>query len=52
MTHPFILRLLQDLSAFNELNERIVKVISDVFKVDAEEICRKNGITYFVKSPE
>lgn len=43
-----ILKLLYDLSAFNQLTERIVNIISDVFKVDAKGICRENGIVYFL----
>jgi len=41
-----ITQLLSDLSAFNKLDAQIVKIISDVFEVDAVEICRENGITY------
>jgi len=44
-----ITQLLSDLSAFNKLDRFIVQIISDVFKIDALEICRKNGITYFIE---
>jgi len=47
-----IIQLLSDLSAFNKLDRRIVQIISDVFKINALEICRKNGITYFIKKDE
>ena len=43
-----LIKLLSDLAAFNQLNDRIVKIISDVYEVDAAKICRDNGITYFV----
>lgn len=42
-----ILRLLSNLAAFNKLDERVVDIISKVFKIDAKEICEKWGITYF-----
>ena len=40
--------LLYDLHAFNQLNDRIVSLISQNFKVDAEGICRKEGIVYWI----
>lgn len=43
-----ILRLLSNLAAFNKLDERVVDIISKVFKVDAKEICEKWGITYYI----
>jgi hypothetical protein len=43
-----ILRLLSNLSAFNKLDARVVNIISEVFKIDAKEICRKWGISYFI----
>ena len=42
-----ILRLLSNLSAFNKLDVRVVSIISEVFKIDAKELCRKWGISYF-----
>ena len=42
-----ILRLLSNLSAFNKLDARVVSIISEVFKIDTKEICRKWGISYF-----
>jgi len=45
---PEIIQLLSDLAAYNKLDKRIVQIISDVFKVDAFEICKANGITYWV----
>lgn len=42
-----IIKLLSDLSAFNKLDRRVIQIISDVFKINALEICRENGITYF-----
>jgi hypothetical protein len=41
-----ILNLLSDLHAFNLLTEKIVLLISVNFNVDAEKICKENGITY------
>lgn len=41
-----IIKLLSDLHAFNILTERIVKIISDAFNVDAELLCKEYGITY------
>ena len=41
------MRLLSNLAAFNKLDERVVDIISKVFKMDAKEICEKWGITYF-----
>jgi len=43
-----IIALLSDLSAFNKLDKRIVQIISDVFKIDAKQVCIDNGITYFI----
>lgn len=43
-----IIQLLNDLSAFNKLDRRVVQIISDVFKIDASELCKQNGITYFI----
>ena len=37
---------MDDLHAFNILDERIVNLISANFGVDAKEICEKYGITY------
>jgi hypothetical protein len=45
-----IIKLLSNLSAFNKLDERTVKIISDTFQVDAVQLCQKNGITYFVSN--
>lgn len=42
--------LLSSLAAFNKLDKQIVKIISDELRVDAEGICKENGITYFIKS--
>jgi hypothetical protein len=44
-----IIQLLSDLAAFNELNSRIIQIISDVFETNAEKICKDNGITYFTE---
>jgi len=44
-----IIRLLSNLSAFNQLTNRSVSIITEVFKIDAFELCKKYGITYFVK---
>ena len=44
-----IVRLLSDLSAFNKLDSMMVNIISGVFGVDAKEICRENGITYWLE---
>ncbi len=41
-----IVSFMDDLHAFNLLNERIVNLISANFGVDAKEICRHYGITY------
>jgi hypothetical protein len=41
-----IIKLLSDLAAFNKLDQRIVQIISNAFKVDAKQICKNNGITY------
>jgi len=43
-----VIKLLSDLAAFNKLDSRIVQIISDAFKVDAKELCKENGITYFI----
>ena len=43
-----IIQLLSNLSAFNKLDKKVVQIISDIFKINALEICRKNGITYFI----
>ena len=45
-----IIELLSDLAAFNKLDLQIVNIISDVFKVNAKEICKYNGITYTIPS--
>lgn len=45
-----IITLLSDLAAFNKLDNTIVTLISNAFNVNAAELCRKNGITYFIKS--
>ena len=39
-------QLLSNLSAFNKLDKRIVDTVSEVFKLDADGICKQNGITY------
>ena len=44
-----IKKLLEDLHAFNKLDKRVVDIISEVFGVDAKEICSKYGITYWIK---
>ena len=44
-----IIKLLSDLAAFNKLDNTIVSLISQAFDVNAEEICKKNGITYWIK---
>ncbi len=41
-----ILDLIKSLHAFQKLDDRVLRVISNVFKVDAFEICKENGITY------
>ena len=41
-----IVKLLSDLAAFNKLDATIVQLISDIFKVDAEQLCHDYGITY------
>ena len=41
-----VTNLLYDLHAFNLLNDRIVDVISFRLGIDAEELCRQEGITY------
>jgi hypothetical protein len=43
-----IIKLLSDLAAFNKLDKRILLIISNVFKVNAVDICKENGITYFI----
>ena len=40
--------LLRSLHAFQELNERIVNIISYTLNVDAKLICKENGIVYNV----
>lgn len=44
-----VIRLLSNLSAFNKLDKRVVSIITEVFKIDADELCKKYGITYFIK---
>jgi hypothetical protein len=41
--------LLYSLHAFNKLDNIVVNIISEAFNVDAKEICKKQGITYFIK---
>jgi hypothetical protein len=41
-----VINLLYDLHAFNLLNDRMVKLIGINLEVDAEELCRQEGITY------
>ena len=41
-----VIDLLYDLHAFNLLNDRIVEAISYRLGIDAEELCRQEGITY------
>jgi hypothetical protein len=43
-----VIILLYELHTFNKLDKRIVSAISRAFNVDAEEICKKDGITYNV----
>ena len=43
-----IINLLFALHKFNKLNALIVGLISESFQVDAETICKENGITYFL----
>ena len=44
-----IVTLLYDLAAFNKLDNIVVSLISEAFNVDAAALCRKKGITYFIK---
>lgn len=44
-----VLNLLSDLAAFNQLNEKIVIIISNTFNIDAKQLCKDNGIVYFIK---
>jgi hypothetical protein len=44
-----VTNLLASLSAFNQLNQRIVRQISISFSIDAEAICRRWGITYYLR---
>lgn len=41
-----VIKLLRSLSAFNVLTKQIVDIITDVFHIDAEALCKKYGITY------
>lgn len=41
-----VVEMLQKLHTFNQLNNQKVKLIGDVFNVDAEEYCSEYGITY------
>ena len=43
-----IVKLLSDLAAFNKLDATVIQLISDIFEVDADDLCTENGITYFV----
>ena len=43
-----VVELLRSLHAFNKLDATTISIITDVFSVDAEEICREYGITYFL----
>jgi len=45
-----IVELLYDLHTRNLLNEYIVNSISINFKIDAEQLCSINGITYNLES--
>ena len=38
-----------DLAAFNKLNKFIVDHLSSSFNVNAELLCKRNGITYWIK---
>ena len=41
-----IVELIKYLHTFNEINNRTIDGISQCFNVDAEAICREQGITY------
>ena len=41
-----LIELLRDLHAFGKLDERVISIISAVFRVDVSELCEDNGITY------
>ena len=41
-----IIELLRQLSKLHELNENVVFVIGDIFKVNAFKLCRENNIPF------
>jgi len=45
-----IIDLLYTLQKFNKLDNRIVDIVSEVFKVDAKQLCNTNGIVYWIKN--
>ena len=45
-----IVQLMSDLAAFNKLDSLIVRLISTNFGVNAEELCKDNGIVYWIKN--
>ena len=44
-----IIKLLRDFAAFNILTKQMVYVIGDAFEVDAIQMCKDNGITYWIR---
>jgi hypothetical protein len=44
-----IVRLLYHLATFNQLNSRILKIVSDVYNIDAEKIAKSEGLTWVVE---
>ena len=47
--HDKALDLLDFLHGFNGLTESRVEIISDLLNVDAFEICKKQGIVYWME---
>jgi len=43
-----VVKLLNDMHAFNILTQQIVYIVGDASGMNAFEICRKEGITYKV----
>ena len=50
MSNQRIIKLLDDLHAFNKLDKITVSIVSDAFQVDAENLCSDNGITYWIEN--
>ena len=41
-----LIELIEGLHAFGKLDKRVLMIISEVFDIDAFNLCKEHGITY------